>query len=156
MVATTVGSKSYVWLSIGVGLFGALFAFIGPGGMIGSIVGGLLAGLGSLFGILFWKYGYIMVPLLTQRTKVIMMSDEGFEIPPSQDVIVKNAGGVFYASSFLGIKIFESATEKTTEENIAYSQFFERAISNLKYVTKIAYLLYVEDVGKKSPKRKRR
>jgi hypothetical protein len=32
---------------------------------------------------------------------------------------------------------------------MAYNQFFERAISNIKYVTKIAYLLYVEDVGEK-------
>ena len=62
---------------------------------------------------------------------------------------MKTANGVFYASAFLGIKIFESATEKTTEENLAYTQFFERAISNIKYVTKIAYMLFVEDVGEK-------
>ncbi len=142
-------SKNYVYASLVVGLIGALFAFIGPGGAIGSVIGGLLAGLGSMLGILFWKYGYIMIPLITQRTNVIMMSEEGFEIPPSQDVIVKNAGGVFYASAFLGLKIFESTTEKTAEETIAYSQFFERAISNIKYVTKIAYMLYVEDVGEK-------
>jgi len=47
------------------------------------------------------------------------------------------------------MKISESATEKTTEETIIYNQFFERAISNIKYVTKVAYLLYVEDVGQK-------
>ncbi len=149
MVATTIASKNYLYASLLVGGIGALFAFIGPGGAMGSVIGGLLAGLGCMMGVLFWKYGYIMIPLITQRTNVIMMSEEGFEIPPSQDVIVKNAGGVFYASGFLGLKIFESATEKTGEENIAYSQFFERAISNIKYVTKIAYMLYVEDVGEK-------
>ena len=147
MVATA-GSKNYLYASLFVGVLGALFAIMGGGG-IASFIGGFMAFMGSLFGVLFWKYGFILVPLITQRTNIIMMSDEGFEIPPSQDVIVKNSNGIFYASTFLGIKIFESAAEKTGEENIAYSQFFERAISNLKYVTKIAYMLYVEDVGEK-------
>jgi hypothetical protein len=47
------------------------------------------------------------------------------------------------------LKIFESATEKSSDENMAYNQFFERAISNIKYITKISYLLFVEDVGEK-------
>jgi hypothetical protein len=142
-----IGAKQYIIASLAIGAVGAILAFIG-GGVFG-LVGGLLAGLGSFFGIMFWKYGYVLIPLVTQRTNIVMMSEEGFEIPPSQDVIVKNANGVFYASAFLGLKIFESATEKTQEENIAYTQFFERAISNIKYVTKVAYLLYVEDVGEK-------
>ena len=141
-------NKLYSWGPITVGFLGALFALIGGGGFL-SLLGGLLAGLGAFLGILFWKYGYIVVPLITERTKIVMMSDLGYEVPPSQDVIVKSANGVFYASAFLGVKIFESATEKTTEENLAYTQFFERAISNIKYVTKIAYMLFVEDVGEK-------
>ena len=140
-------AKTYIFGSLAVGIFGALFAFLAGGPF--ALIGGFLAGLGSLMGALFWKYGYLLIPLITQRTNIVMMSEEGYEIPPSQDVIVKTANGVFYASAFLGIRIFESATEKSQEENIAYSQFFERAISNLKYVTKIAYLLYVEDVGEK-------
>ena len=141
-------SKAYTFACIAIGFVGALFALIGGGGLL-SLIGGLLAGAGSLFGVLFWRYGYIMIPLVTERTRIVMMTDTGYEIPPTQDVIVKNNAGVFYASSFLGLKIFESATEKTNEENMAYNQFFERAISNIKYVTKVAYLLYVEDVGEK-------
>ncbi len=137
----------YIYGSIAVGVLGAVFAFLGGGPF--AIVGGILAALGSMMGVLFWKYGYIVIPLITQRTNIVMMSDEGYEVPPSQDVIVKNSGGVFYASAFLGLRIFESATEKSQEENLTYSQFFERAISNLKYVTKVSYMLYVEDVGEK-------
>ncbi|VVC04614.1 Uncharacterised protein [Candidatus Bilamarchaeum dharawalense] len=142
------GSKTYTLAAIGVGFVGALFAIVGGGGLL-SLLGGLAAGLGAVLGVLFWRYGYIMVPLITSRAKIIMMSDLGYEIPPTQDVIVKSVGGVYYASAFLGMKIFESATEKTAEENLVYSQFFERAISNIKYVTKITYLLYVEDVTEK-------
>jgi len=141
------GAKSYIIGSIAVGIIGALLVSL-PGGPF-VILGGFIACCGSLGAMLFWKYGYLLVPLITQKTNIVMITEEGYEIPPTQDVIVKNANGIFYASAFLGIKIFESATEKSQEENIAYSQFFERAISNLKYVTKIAYLLYVEDVGEK-------
>lgn len=140
-------AKYYIFGSLAVGIFGILAVLIVRGPFV--IIGALLAGLGCLFGILFWKYGYMLIPLITQRTKTIMLSDLGYEVPPSQDVIVKSSGGVFYASAFLGLKIFESATEKSTEENISYNQFFERAISNIKYVTKVAYLLYVEDVAEK-------
>jgi len=141
-------AKTLTYVCIAVGFIGALFSVLAGGGIF-ALIGGLLAGLGSLFGVLFWKYGYIMVPLVTERTKTVMLSDLGYEIPPSQDVIVKSANGVYYASAFLGLKIFESATEKSSEENMAYNQFFERAISNIKYITKISYLLFVEDVGEK-------
>ena len=142
------GSKIYTLGAIAVGGAGALFALVGGGGIL-SILGGIAAGLGALFGVLFWRYGYIMVPLVTTRSNVVLMTDSGYEIPPTQDVIVKNSNGVYYASAFLGMRIFESSTEKTQEENLIYSQFFERAISNIKYVTKISYMLYVEDVTEK-------
>ncbi|MEM2949292.1 MAG: hypothetical protein QXT05_02760 [Candidatus Bilamarchaeaceae archaeon] len=144
-----VGARAYILGSIGIGVLGVIFALIG--GSLGylTVIGGLLAGLGALGGVLFWKYGYILIPLLTQRTRTIMITSEGYEVPPEQDCIVKNANGVFYASAFLGLKIYESATEKALEENVSYDQYFERAISNLKYVTKISYMLYVEDVGEK-------
>jgi hypothetical protein len=142
------GSQKYVIGSLGIGFLGVLFSLVGGGGAL-SLLGGFMAGMGSIGSMLFWKYGYILVPLITQRTNIIMMSDLGYEVPPTQDVIVKSTNGVFYASAFLGLNIFESATEKSAEETIAYSQFFERAISNLKYVTKIAYMLFVEDVGEK-------
>ena len=140
-------SKNYLFGSLGIGVVGLLVILIFGGPFV--IIGAILCFLGTVFGVLFWKYGYIIIPLITQRTNIIMMSEFGYEIPPSQDVIVKSADGAFYASAFLGLKIFESASEKSAEENIAYSQFFERAISNIKYVTKVAYLLYVEDVGEK-------
>lgn len=140
--------KIFVYGAAGLGLLGAIGAFMSGGGIL-TIIAGALAGLGSLFAILFYRYGYILVPLITQQTKTVVLTDTGYEIPPSEDVIVKGANGVYYASAFLSIKIFESASERSTEENIAYNEFFERAISNLKYVTKISYLLYVEDVREK-------
>lgn len=150
-MAQLTGAKMYVYASIGVGLIGALMSIMGPsaGFREAPIIGGLLSGLGAVAGVVFWKYGYLVIPLITQRTRTVMITSDGYEIPPEQDVIVKASDGVFYASAFLGLRIYESATEKSLEENVNYSQYFERAISNLKYVTKIGYLLYIEDVGEK-------
>jgi len=140
--------KLFFYGSVGIGIVGIMAAFIG--GSPGAIVGGFLAGLGALMAILVLKYGYIIIPMITQRTNTVVMTDTGYEIPPSEDVIVKKAeGGYYYASSFLAIRVYESSTEKTLDENIAYNEYFERAISNLKYVTKISYLLYVEDISEK-------
>jgi hypothetical protein len=142
------GAKTYIYGSIGIGFLGAIFALVG-GGTIFSLLGAFLCFLGAIGGIVFWKYGYLVIPLITQRANIVMMDKMGYEVPASQDCIVREANGVYYASVFLGLKIFESMTEKTSEEAIAYSQFFERAISNIKFVTKVAYMLYVEDVAEK-------
>ena len=147
-MAAISGSKMYVYAALGIGFIGALFSLM-SGASIFTVLGAFICAVGIVFAVLFWKFGYIVIPIITERTKIVMMSDLGYEVPPAQDVIVKSTNGVFYASAFLGLNIFESATEKSTEETIAYSQFFERAISNIKYVTKIAYMLYVEDVGEK-------
>ncbi len=141
------GSKSFLYASLGVGVVGAILAFVG-GGQLG-LVGALFAGLGAAMGAAFWKYGYLLVPLFTQRAKIVIIREDGYEIPPSQDVIVKKGNGSFYASAFLSLKIYESVTEKSVDENVIYTQFFERAISNLKYVTKVSYLLFVEDISEK-------
>jgi len=141
----------FIYGSLGLGVIGLVFVFMfGSGSGGATIIGALLCGLGSLATFMFWKYGYILVPLITERSRIILKMEGGYEVPPSEDVIVKQMeGGVYYASAFLAIKIFESATEKSSEENISYNEYFERAISNLKYVTKIAYMLYVEDIGQK-------
>jgi len=45
------------------------------------------------------------------------------------------------------VRIYESASEKSTEENIVYSEYFERAISSVKYVTKFAIMVYMKDIS---------
>lgn len=54
-----------------------------------AILGGLLALIGTAMAVVIWKFGYVILPLITQRTNVVVMDNEGHEIPPSQDVIVK-------------------------------------------------------------------
>ena len=144
-----ISNKQLAYGSLILGLF-ATFVAIASGGGILTMLGAAIAGISTLAAILFLKYGYIVIPLLTQRGNVLLVTDTGYEIPPSQDVVVKKASnGLFYASAFLVLKIYESMLEKSEEEVMNYSKFFERAISNIKHVTKISYLLYAEDISEK-------
>lgn len=143
-------SQIFAYGAAGLAFLGFIGSFMRGGGVWFDLLAGIFAGTGAVLAILFYKYGYIFVPLITQQTRTVVITDTGYEIPPSQDAILKKGeGGMYYASMFLGIRIYESASEKSMEQNLAYNEYFERAISNLKFVTKISYLLYVEDVGEK-------
>ncbi|MCK4319615.1 hypothetical protein KAW38_03530 [Candidatus Micrarchaeota archaeon] len=143
-----ISNKYISYGMAGVGVLGALLAFAGGGGILG-LIGGILAALGSFGAILVLKYGYIIIPMITQQARIVVMTDTGYEIPPSQDVIIKKIGGIYYASTFLAVRIYESSTERSLEQNVAYNEYFERAISNLKYVVKIALMLYAENITEK-------
>ncbi|MEM4209372.1 MAG: hypothetical protein QW833_03205, partial [Candidatus Anstonellaceae archaeon] len=71
----------------------------------------------------------------------------GYEIPPSQEVILKKEGNIYYASAFLGIKLYDSTTEKSPQENIVYSEYFERAISSVRFPVKFSMMVYVIDIS---------
>ncbi|MCX6770049.1 MAG: hypothetical protein NT051_05230, partial [Candidatus Micrarchaeota archaeon] len=97
--------------------------------------------------IAIYKYGYVIMPIVLQRSNVVQIMEGGFEIPPTNDVVLKNINGVYYASKYLGVRIFESASEKSAEENFVYSEYFERAISSVKHVTKFALMVYMKDIS---------
>ncbi|MEM4367365.1 MAG: hypothetical protein QW035_04555 [Candidatus Anstonellales archaeon] len=141
--------QMYYYGSAALGIVGLGLIMLSGGGGIFGIIGGIFAGLGSLFAVLFLKYGYILIPFITERTKIILWSETGYEVPESQDVIVKKVGDVYYASAFMVLKITESASDKSSQENIYYNEQFERALGNLKYVTKISMMTYVEDITAK-------
>ncbi len=138
--------KNFMYGAIGAAGIGAFLSIIGGGF---AIIGGALAAFGAVFAVLLMKFGYIIMPLITKQAKITAYTEGSYEIPPSEDVIVKKVGDEYYASSFLMLKIYESSTEKTLEQNAVYNTYFERAISNMTYVTKISYMVYVEDISKK-------
>lgn len=129
-----------------IGVIGAFGAYATAGGPL-SYIAAFLCGLGSFSSILIYKYGYLIIPFLTQKGKVIQIMANGYEIPPSQDVILKQDGGIYYASAFLGIKMYESTTDKSSEENMIYSEYFERAISAVRFPVKFSIMVYVIDIS---------
>jgi hypothetical protein len=142
-----VSNKNLALVSIGIGVMGVLVS-IATGGGVFSLIGGALAGLGAIGAAIFLKMGYLVVPMITQKTKTIVVTDTGYEIPPAQDTIVKKAqNGVYYASAFLGMKIYQSALEREEGEMVAYNKQFEMAMTQFKKVVKISYAMHAVDIS---------
>lgn len=135
--------RTFSYGAAALAFVGALGSFM-SGGL--AIISGFLCVFGAIGAVALYKYGYVIVPLALQRANVVQIMEGGFEIPPSNDVIIKNMGGIYYATKFLGVRIYESASEKSVEENIVYSEYFERAISSVKHVTKFAMMVYMKDI----------
>lgn len=140
-----VDVRQFSYGAAGIAVIGALGSFIQSGTIFG-LIGAVVAGLGAAAAVAIYKYGYFIFPLLTQGSRIVQIMKDGYEIPPEQDVVTKKAGGTYYASQFLGVKIYESASEKTPEQNVVFTEYFERAISGIRYVTKVSMLLYVKDM----------
>jgi hypothetical protein len=144
-----VTQKTAFYIALGMGAFG-LFASLGAGGGIITIIGSLFIMIGIIGVIAIYKYGYMVVPWLTQRTKTVFITSEGYEIPSSQDVIIKKAeNGVYYATAFLGIRLYQSAVEMSEEQMKSYNELFERAMAGFKKVVKICYLMHAVDIADK-------
>lgn len=136
--------------ALGLCLISALGSFIAAsanGGIL-SLIAGLLSLAGGATAVLLYKYGYFIIPLITSKSKIVQVLASGHEIPPAQDVILKQVGGIYYASMFLGVKMYESTTEKSHEENVIYSEYFERAISSVRFPVKFSMMVYVVDMNK--------
>jgi len=141
-----VNIKYYSYGCAGLALLGSMGTFITAGNPILLTFSSAMCMIGAAGAIAFYKYGYILVPFLTHKGNIVQIMEGGWEIPPSNDVVLKNVGGVYYASKYMGVRIFESASEKSAEENVVYSEYFERAISSVKYVTKFAIMVYMKDI----------
>ncbi len=92
-----------------------------------------------------WRFGFIIKPALAKQANII----EGFgkyEIPSSQDVIVKKESDRYYASAYLLVRFTQSSTEKTPEQIALTRQSYERALSSLNYVYRISNMICPVDL----------
>lgn len=131
-------------------LSAALVIFISMVGGLGQITVLIIMIAAALptIGLILFKYGYWIVPFLTRRVRVINVIEEPYWITPTQDAVIKKVGNTYYASMFVHVKIYESTTEKSSEEKDAFMDLWERAVSSLKFVTKFCFNSYVKDLSK--------
>ncbi|NYZ75748.1 hypothetical protein H0N98_00675 [Candidatus Micrarchaeota archaeon] len=133
---------------IGIGVILLTLSFVL--GDLGAITGVvlLLAPVFSTIGLILFKYGYWIVPFLTKRVRVIDVIEEPYTLSPQQDAVIKKVGNVYFASMFIHVKVYESTTEKSEEQKVAFMNLWERAISGLKFVTKFCISSYAKDLTK--------
>ncbi|MDD5317298.1 MAG: hypothetical protein PHF51_01040 [Candidatus ainarchaeum sp.] len=95
-----------------------------------------------------YKWGYWMIPYFTQRKRVIESKEADYEIPLTDDVVVKRVGDGYYATMFAAVRIFKSATTMSEKEKFSFMELWERAVSSLKTVTKYSVLVYIKDLSR--------
>ena len=134
-----------------LGVAGAftLFGFVTGGafGIIGDFLM-LVALVCAPLSFVIYKWGYWMIPYLTQGKRIIHTDEAIMELSPNEDAVVRYLNGAYYATVFLAVKIFKTTTSMSEQEKYAFMDLWERAISGLKTVTKYAMLVYLKDMSK--------
>ena len=146
MDLSTLNIRYITYVVAGAGLIGAVGAFGAANTSLAPVMAAMYL-LGAGLSIAIFKFGYFLFPLITSKTKHVQILWDNYEIPPDQEVIIKQSSNVYYASSFLAVRIYESTSEKTQEENIVYSEYFERAISSVRFPVKFAMMVCVLDMS---------
>ncbi len=141
--------KTTALAMLGAALVLMLLAFV-TGGTLGPLTAIIL--LAALIlcpaSIVTYKYGYWMIPYFTRGLRVIRTQDAFVDIPPSEDVLVKQEGGTYTATVFLGVKIFKTTTGMSADEKVGFMNLWERAVSGMKSVVKFSILVYIKDLSK--------
>jgi len=112
-----------------------------------STIFAILAALLFAGSLALWKYGYLIIPVLTKATNIVEIRDN-YEIPPSRDCIIKKKPEGYYCTKFLEVRFYESAMDKGESEKHLIFESFEKAVSALKYVVKLSMLVSAIDVSK--------
>ncbi len=89
-------------------------------------------------------YMSFFIPFLTMKGRNAIIDDtEPFTLAPSGNAIVVRRGSDIFASAFLKIPTYRSATEMNDEEKIDFSRLFSRALTITKSPVKFGAQLYV-------------
>lgn len=110
---------------------------------------GFLAVIASVFfflALLLHKYGYFIIPFVTRGLRIVEIRDD-YEIPPSQDIVIKRTKGGYLASVFVGVALNETSSGKTDAQKAMMMELFERALSSVKCVMKVSVILCNVDLA---------
>ncbi len=89
-------------------------------------------------------YSYIFIPALKMKNRTIVLNEnEVFVMSPAQNSIVVRKGEDVYASAFVRIPVYRSATEMNEQERIEFSKMFGRIVTLSKTPAKFCTQLYV-------------
>ncbi|NYZ75749.1 hypothetical protein H0N98_00680 [Candidatus Micrarchaeota archaeon] len=150
MPAITIGinDKTVAATTLGIAFLSILLAFQARGLGVLQIAIVAIGILSLLLDAVVYKVGFIILPFITRILKVREIRTGGFEIPPSQDVILKNVGGVYYAIQFMYARLYESASVGVQDEQSSYMDLWERAVASVYFPFKFCVLTFLEDILK--------
>jgi hypothetical protein len=147
-----LSERNTAFAALGLNMFTLAVLFMTGGAALGGLTMTVLFAIGALG--LFATYasfvaGYTVMPLITKNLRVTEIMGNGYKVPPSQDVVLKNVGGIYEATIFMKAKFYEAATSETEEAaTTAYMELWERALAGIKFPMKFSLIAYLEDIAK--------
>lgn len=121
----------------------------------GSAFFAFVAAVLFLAGFSLWKYGYLLVPMLTKASNVIEIRGP-YEVASTRDYIIRRSGDGYYATKFMEVKFYESSMDKDEGGKKYLFEAFEKTIGSLKFMTKISMMIspvnlttHIEDIKTK-------
>ena len=137
-----INSFIYYILIIIAFLFAMLTAMV-PG----YIVKFIFAIIALVFDVLAFSmrfYSYIFMPIVRMKNRtVVLNSDVPFVMSPSGNAVIVRKGSDIYASAFVKIPIYRSATEMNDDEKLDFAKMLSRIVSMNRNITKISSQLYI-------------
>ena len=128
-------NRLYTVLAVAGGMF-CLAASI----FFSSPAAAAIAAMFFFLSLAAWKYGHILLPLLTKGAHVVE-TGPGFEIPPAQDAVIGRSGGSFLATCFLGARLYQSASEEGEGRRKEMGRMFESAISSAGFPFRVCAMV---------------
>ncbi len=129
---------------LGIALVFMVFADELPVGAVGKFVF-LLIGL--FFDVLAFSvrfYSYIMVPIMKNKKGIVELNtDNAFIFAPSNNAILTRDNDHIYASVYIKIPIYKSATEMTDEEKENFAKLFGNLVTISKNPIRLTSQLYM-------------
>lgn len=98
----------------------------------------------AMLSYLFNRWGHLYVPIFQGKKNI--KTEFNVEVAPSGDAIYKKVGLDYVATLFIKLDVYETMTNKSENEILEYSSYFERAISTLKDPIKVTAMIYDKDM----------
>ncbi len=120
------------------------FIYTLPLGVLPKFLLSLLALFFDLLAFSTKLYMDFFIPFLRMKNRSVVINDtEAFTMAPSNNAIVVRKGSDVYASAFVKIPTYRSASEMNAEEKIDFARLFSRALTLTKNPVKYGAQLYV-------------
>lgn len=122
------------------------------GGLVGPIA--LVISIATLIGVMGMAFAdFVLFPAITSMLKVSFRPAKGYKIVPKQDAIVKNVGGLFYATGYMTASLFaytfkEEQVQDDQEQMMNAADKWERAVVAVDFPFKFHVLSAGRDVQK--------
>ena len=142
-------SKIFLFISLmGASLVLLIIAISLPGSdaliSLAKLILLLLAIVADITAFTSRRYSYIILPLLRQRSRnVVLSNEEPYRLSSSSDSILQQNGDTFTATVYVSIPFYSSSTEMSDAEKLSFTKQVSRLVGISKDPTRFTTGLHI-------------